>query len=68
MCVGGVLTTELLSVNITIRAVQRSSRGGSPGGGRDGGREEKEWRSAGSETEERLSACTIALLVWQAAL
>lgn len=38
MCVGGVLTTELLSVNITIRAVQRSSRGGSPGGGREGGK------------------------------
>lgn len=39
VCVGAVLTTELLSVNITIRAVQRSSRGGRQGGL---GREKKE--------------------------
>lgn len=44
MCVGGVLTTELLSVNITIRAVQRSSRGGSPGGGGWGGGKRREKR------------------------
>lgn len=44
VCVGAVLTTELLSVNITIRAVQRSSRRGGRGGLGKGGERNGEAR------------------------
>lgn len=64
-----VLAAYLPQSSLVSTLLSEQCRGAAEGGGgREGRREEKEWRSAGSETEERLSACTIALLAWQAAL
>lgn len=64
-----VLALYLPQSSLVSTLLSEQSRGAAEGGDKGvwGGRKEK-WRSAGSETEERLSACTVALWVWQAAV
>lgn len=69
MCVC-VLALYLPQSSLVSTLLSEQCRGAAEGGNEGGlerGRREK-WRSAGSETEERLFACTVALWVWQAAV